>query len=172
MKSFEKREEDSVIFFSSHLSQRAKSIFLFLHPHYYCVFKADDSQQYHSCTDYYRTNQFKILGDEPAAIRIHSVKFGEEAQSIATKLEEQWVNSEKWKQWESTRVDVMRRAIRLKFDQNPRLLHKLIMTGGRKLVQEDSRDDFWYFNLTLGAGRFRRRRTQWDSCSWNCVTST
>jgi len=136
-------KKDPVIYFSSRLSQRAKSHFIFLHSHYYCFFRGDDLQQYHSCTDYYRTQQFKLLGDEAAATKIHSLKFGDKIQSTAQKLEEPLMRSEKWKMWEDSRVNIMRKAIKLKFEQNPRLLYKLIMTSDKKLIEDNPKDPFW-----------------------------
>lgn len=137
--------EDITIYFSSHLNQRAKASSLFLHPHYYCTFKAEDGNQYRSCTDYFRTQQFKILGNEEAASKIHSLRFGNEVQSLAQKLEEPLMRSDKWKLWEDKAEGVMRAAINMKFEQNPRLLQKLIMTGDKVLIEDNTKDAFWYF---------------------------
>ena len=45
--------------------------------------------------------------------------------------------------WEDSRVNIMRKAIKLKFEQNPRLLYKLIMTSDKKLIEDNPKDPFW-----------------------------
>ena len=52
-------------------------------------------------------------------------------------------NLEIWKGWEERKVDVMRIAVRLKFDQHPDLREKLRATGTAKLVEDSPVDMFW-----------------------------
>ena len=45
--------------------------------------------------------------------------------------------------WESVRDDVMRRAVRAKFHQNPELGARLLATGDARLVEHTSTDAYW-----------------------------
>jgi ribA/ribD-fused uncharacterized protein len=48
-----------------------------------------------------------------------------------------------WHEWSMRKVEVMRRAIRAKFDQNEEMRKRLIETGTAKLVEDSSEDKFW-----------------------------
>lgn len=45
--------------------------------------------------------------------------------------------------WEDVKLDVMRKALFAKFDQNQRLQRMLIDTGDEELVHESTSDHFW-----------------------------
>ena len=45
--------------------------------------------------------------------------------------------------WDGARVDVMRVALRAKFEQHPDLRFLLLSTGDAKLVEHTENDDFW-----------------------------
>jgi ribA/ribD-fused uncharacterized protein len=45
--------------------------------------------------------------------------------------------------WDSVKEDVMRRAVRAKFEQNRRLRERLLATGGEELVHKSGTDLFW-----------------------------
>ncbi len=45
--------------------------------------------------------------------------------------------------WESAKVDVMRRALDAKFRQHPSLSTMLLATGDAKLVEHTENDDYW-----------------------------
>jgi N-glycosidase YbiA len=45
--------------------------------------------------------------------------------------------------WESVKVDVMRRAVRAKFEQHPDLAALLIGTGDARIVEHTRNDAFW-----------------------------
>lgn len=45
--------------------------------------------------------------------------------------------------WESAKQDVMRQAVRAKFEQNRRLRERLLATGEEELVHDSSSDLFW-----------------------------
>lgn len=47
------------------------------------------------------------------------------------------------KDWESVKVDVMRRAIHAKFTQHPVLTILLLETGMARLVEHTRRDSYW-----------------------------
>jgi ribA/ribD-fused uncharacterized protein len=45
--------------------------------------------------------------------------------------------------WESAKLDVMRRAVRAKFEAHEELRTLLLSTGDKKIVEAATRDDFW-----------------------------
>ena len=45
--------------------------------------------------------------------------------------------------WESAKVDVMRTAVRAKFEQHEEARALLLSTGDAKLVEHTERDDYW-----------------------------
>lgn len=45
--------------------------------------------------------------------------------------------------WESVKIDVMRRAVRAKFEQHPALRDLLLSTGDAALVERTTNDAFW-----------------------------
>jgi len=47
------------------------------------------------------------------------------------------------KDWESVKVDVMRRAVLAKFSQHAELREELLATGDAKIVEHTERDDYW-----------------------------
>ena len=47
------------------------------------------------------------------------------------------------KDWESVKVEVMRKAVRAKFTQHRELKELLLSTGEAKLVEHTSRDPYW-----------------------------
>lgn len=54
--------------------------------------------------------------------------------------------------WESVKIDIMRKVVKAKFDQNPDLLSKLLDTGSAYLEEtNDWKDDFW--GVASGAGQ-------------------
>lgn len=55
-------------------------------------------------------------------------------------------------EWENVKVDVMRRALRAKFEQHPELQRLLESTGDRRLV-ERARDDSYWGEGPHGTGR-------------------
>jgi ribA/ribD-fused uncharacterized protein len=45
--------------------------------------------------------------------------------------------------WEAVKVDVMRRAVRAKFEQHPDLAARLLATGDARIVEHTGNDRFW-----------------------------
>jgi len=45
--------------------------------------------------------------------------------------------------WESAKVDVMRRVVRAKFDQHPELAELLLSTGDARIVEHTANDSYW-----------------------------
>jgi ribA/ribD-fused uncharacterized protein len=56
--------------------------------------------------------------------------------------------------WEEVKVEVMRRAVRAKFEQNRRLLDQLRATGTEELIHQSESDLFWGQNAE-GVGENR-----------------
>jgi len=47
------------------------------------------------------------------------------------------------KDWDDKKVAVMEDIVRHKLEQNPYLMHKLMQTGDRLIVEDSPKDDFW-----------------------------
>lgn len=45
--------------------------------------------------------------------------------------------------WESSKIDVMRRAVREKFDSDPELQELLLSTGDESIIEDTTGDEFW-----------------------------
>ena len=45
--------------------------------------------------------------------------------------------------WESVKIDVMRRAVQAKFKAHPEISELLLSTGDEKIVEDAAGDDFW-----------------------------
>ncbi len=45
--------------------------------------------------------------------------------------------------WDAAKLDVMRRAVRAKFEQNRRIREQLLATGDEELIHESSSDAYW-----------------------------
>lgn len=54
--------------------------------------------------------------------------------------------------WESVKDDVMRKAVRAKFDQHPDIAAQLVATGDAKLIEKTTGDHYWGCG-TSGAGK-------------------
>lgn len=47
------------------------------------------------------------------------------------------------KNWDEIKVKIMEEIVRCKLKQNPYVMHKLMQTGKRKIVEDSPKDDFW-----------------------------
>ena len=45
--------------------------------------------------------------------------------------------------WEARKIAVMVDIVRHKLEQNPYVMHKLLQTGNRKIVEDSPKDEFW-----------------------------
>ena len=52
-------------------------------------------------------------------------------------------NKEHWELWSKRKVDVMREAVRYKFEQHEGLRKRLRETGTAKLIEDSAVDSFW-----------------------------
>ncbi len=132
------------IYFYERPTKSNQTSHFFLSVHFPCIFKGEDGREYHSCTDYYHTTKLTILGDAKAAEEVHKLESPDEAYDLARKLQKPYESTPKWNAWKDRKVDVMRTAIRLKFQQNSGLMQDLLMTGDKNLVEEHPTDSFWY----------------------------
>jgi len=58
----------------------------------------------------------------------------------------QYKNHEHWENWrEDRKLLAMRKALKAKFDQNPKLAEMLLETGNKYLIEDSPKDDYWYF---------------------------
>ena len=135
---------ENTIYFYEKPTKLSQASHLFLNVHFYCNFKDEDGKEFHSCTDYYHTNKLLILGDQKAAEEIHKVQSGEEAFYLARKLQAPYEKTSKWKEWEGKKNEMMAKGIKLKFEQNPKLMQDLLLTGSMTLVEDHPEDAYWY----------------------------
>ena len=47
------------------------------------------------------------------------------------------------KDWDERKILVMEDIVRHKLEQNPYILHKLLQTGNREIVEDSPKDSFW-----------------------------
>lgn len=72
------------------------------------------------------------------AKKIYRAKSAHEAYKIAKS------NTDKApKNWEEIKVAVMEDIVRHKLRQNPYVMHKLVQTGNRLIVEDSPKDSFW-----------------------------
>ena len=72
------------------------------------------------------------------AEKIYKVKSAHEAYKLAK------VNTDKAsKDWEEKKVAIMEEIVGQKLKQNPYVMHKLMQTGKRKIVEDSPKDNFW-----------------------------
>jgi hypothetical protein len=72
------------------------------------------------------------------AEKIYKAKSAHEAYKIAN------ANADKDpKDWEEKKVAVMEDIVRHKLKQNPYIMHKLMQTGKKLIVEDSPKDDFW-----------------------------
>lgn len=58
------------------------------------------------------------------------------------------------KDWEEKKVAIMEDIVRHKLQQNPYVMHKLLQTGERKIIEDSPKDEFW------GWGKKRNGRNE------------
>lgn len=76
------------------------------------------------------------------AIKIHKAKSAHEAYKIAE------INADKApKDWEQNKIMIMEDIVRHKLKQHPYIMHKLIQTGKKLIVEDSPKDDFWGWGL-------------------------
>ena len=145
----------NILFFYEKPLEKEHSRNMYLSVHYFSPFvdnptnthspiSVQKQQQFNSCTHYYHSKKFETLGAEKEMRQILSISSPEEAYERSKMLEVPYFNIPKWKDWEERKVDVMRTAIRLKFEQNPTLMEKLLMTGDKSLIEDHPHDSFWF----------------------------
>lgn len=70
--------------------------------------------------------------------KIYKAKSAHEAFKIAK------ANADKVpKNWEEIKIAVMEDIVRHKLKQNPYVMHKLMQTGNKYLVEDSPKDDYW-----------------------------
>ena len=89
---------------------------------------------------YQATHFFKTAPN--LAKKIYKAKSAHEAFKLAKE------NANKApKNWPEIKTAVMEDIVRHKLKQNPYVMHKLIQTGNRYLVEDSPKDDFWGWGL-------------------------
>ena len=64
---------------------------------------------------------------------------------MTRKLMKDFGDTEYWRIWDQERkLNVMRVAVKAKFDQNPKLKEQLLATGDSILIEDSLEDDYWY----------------------------
>jgi hypothetical protein len=83
------------------------------------------------------------------AEKIYKAKSAHEAYKIAK------ANADRApKDWHEKKAAIMEEIVRNKLRQNPYILHKLIQTGSRRIVEDSPKDSFW------GWGKDRNGRNE------------
>ena len=96
---------------------------------------------------YQAAHFFKTAPD--LVVKIYKAKSADEAKRIAN------ANTDKdQRDWVKKKVVIMEDIVRHKLQQNPYVMHKLLQTGKRKIVEDSPKDDFW------GWGKKRNGRNE------------
>ena len=143
--------ETSTIYFYDTPSERVRKEDTYLNNYDITPFTSEIGQSYQSVEHYYQSEKYRDYPskDEGEAIRLEIINASDAAQSkeIARKYEDEdranGRNMEHWELWSKRKVDVMRDAIRYKFEQNQEIRKRLKETGDAKLVEDSPVDMFW-----------------------------
>lgn len=76
--------------------------------------------------------------DQSLVNKIHRAMSADEARKMAK------ANADKFPEnWDETKVGIMEDVCRNKLYQNPYVMHKLLQTGDREIVEDSPYDSFW-----------------------------
>lgn len=89
------------------------------------------SEHAYQASKFFKTNP-KIVED------IFNAKSAHDSKKIAEKNKDK-VPAD----WDLRKAAVMEDIVRYKLKQNPYVMHKLLQTGKRKIVEDSPKDDFW-----------------------------
>jgi ribA/ribD-fused uncharacterized protein len=104
---------------------------------------ASDNREYNCCSHYYHVYKLIIAGASKEAEEAYKLTSGEEIYNYTKKAETAYYNAPNWKIWESRKDEIMKTATRLKFEQNPGLMEKLLITGDKLLIDDHPTDTYW-----------------------------
>ena len=125
------------------LSERMNEVIGFYPREFYPLdnfssFKVEwDGYLYSSVEEAYQAASF-MGSDEEMVQAIKKSHSADEAQRLA------YVNKDKRRDdWDLIKLDVMELLLRLKLEQNPYVLKKLLQTGDYYIVEDSPKDSFW-----------------------------
>ena len=96
---------------------------------------------YSSLEEAYQAASF-MTSDEDLVEKIKNSHSADEAQRIA------YANRDKQrKDWNEVKVSIMEELLRLKIEQNPYVLKKLLQTKDYLIVEDSPKDSFWGWGL-------------------------
>ena len=104
----------------------------------------DDGDRHSSLEGYFQYQKAKKFGDKEAMEKIINTK----SPSIQRKLGENIKGFDE-AVWAQVRDDVMRTGLRLKFEQNSGLRHRLLMTHNASLCEATANEKYWACGLNL-----------------------
>ena len=114
--------ETSIIYFYDTPSERVRAEDTYLNNYEITPFVSDSGQNYLSVEHYYQSEKFQGYPDNGEKIRIDVINAVDSATSkeIARKYEDadkaEGRHKEHWELWSKRKVDVMREAVKYKFD--------------------------------------------------------
>lgn len=133
-----------IYFYSTKSSKDTKMEYSFLSNFYQSPFSIN-GVEYPTIEHYYQSAKFEenperkhavLKQTDPLKAKQISNRFQEEDHSLNR-------NESKWKEWNSIKINVMRDAIKAKFEQNHELKTQLKNTGKAILLEDDPKDAFW-----------------------------
>ena len=104
----------------------------------------DDGDRHYSLEGYFQYQKAKKFGDTESMEKIINTK----SPSIQRKLGQKIKGFDE-KVWASVRDEVMRTGLRLKFEQNDGLRHRLLMTHKAWLCEATANEKYWACGLNL-----------------------
>ncbi|MDD5145378.1 MAG: NADAR family protein [Candidatus Pacebacteria bacterium] len=81
--------------------------------------------------------------------KIYKAMSADEAKRIASANKDKFPSD-----WADKKIAIMEDIVRHKLKQNPYVMHKLLQTGKRKIIEDSPKDDFW------GWGKKRNGRNE------------
>lgn len=124
--------DSDTIFFYDQVSDRVKEEHIFLN-NFAATPITINGLEFKTVEHYYQASKFK--GEQFEAVRHTSTP--DEAKKLAHSYRNYDEN------WEEKKESVMIEALRAKFDQNPELKERLVLTGEKRLVEDSERDLYW-----------------------------
>lgn len=99
---------------------------------------------YKTVQHYYQAQKFIKEDVKSVRTEIENATTPFEAKKISKENAEKIKDLAYWKEWkDERRMDVMRRGIKEKFGQHPELKQKLMDTGDKKLIEDETFNAFW-----------------------------
>jgi ribA/ribD-fused uncharacterized protein len=136
------------LYFSYKISANVKTDNLFLHPYFYCPI-TDEGVKYLTPLHFYQCNKFYAFKEIFEELR--NTEATEDLLEKVDVYQKSKGDKGYWDIWDTKKVEVMKKANKLKFDTYKVYMIKLIETGKKDLVYEEPNQNVFWGGTTLGS---------------------